>query len=102
MRHQTWEWLINWTGRMAQKYGGTVWEKSGKWWDWGQAICREMYGLHWNESEGFKIVSNQDDSAPVPLEVIKRAEEWEKGEWPNWVDKELIGIDNYSAKFIPK
>lgn len=67
-------WVLNWMGRMARRYGGTVHDKSGKTWDWGQALCRECYGENWNN-----IVPETPS-----WEDIDRARRWEKGELPDW------------------
>jgi len=73
---------LDWTYRMAMKYGGTVYEKNGKRWDWGQAICREQYGPNWShlpEGELPETPTNDD---------IVRMVEWEEGDIPDWVDQE--------------
>lgn len=67
--------VLAWTDRMARKYGGTVYEKNGKTWDWGQALCRECYGPDWMK----KV-----PETPT-WEDIVRAKKWEDGEIPNWV-----------------
>jgi len=68
-------WVLDWTVRMARKLGGTVYEKNGKTWDWGQALCRECYGNDW---------MNQVPETPT-WDDIARAQRWENGETPNWV-----------------
>ena len=69
-------WVVDWIGRMTQKYGATVYEKNGKWWDWGQALCRECYGEEWNKL-------NLIDPT---MEDVRRAKAWEDGDIPEWVD----------------
>ena len=68
---------------MTHNYGSTVYEKDRhQWWDWGQAIAREQYGVDWN-----------DIVPPEPtLEDIQRAKEWEQGDFPEWVDLNRMGI----------
>jgi hypothetical protein len=92
MRHSTWQYLIDWISRMANKYDGIVYDHNGKRWDWGQAICREMYGEDWMHHEEFERIDNLEDTKPVPDEVIGRAIEWENGKWPEWVDKVRMGF----------
>ena len=72
-------WVIDWIARMGQKYDGIVYEKTGKKWDWGQALCRECYGPDWND-----IVPESPS-----WEDIERAKRWETGEIPDWVNQEL-------------
>lgn len=77
-----WEWLANWTRRMANKFGGSVFDiETGKAWDWGQAICREVYGPEWANSEQFQIA---DESGIVPEEITHAALAWENDNWPEW------------------
>jgi hypothetical protein len=68
--------VLDWTWRMARKYGGIVYEKNGHCWDWGQALARECYGENWND-----IVSDTPS-----WNDISRAKKWEEGEIPDWVD----------------
>ncbi len=71
-------WVIDWTSRMAKRYGGTVYDKNGQRWDWGQALCRECYGEDWNNE-----IERLDIETPS-LEDIDRAKRWEAGELPEW------------------
>lgn len=90
MRHSTWQYLIGWTSRMGNKYGGTVYDsETGKTWDWGQAICREMYGPDWMKSEHFHRDEEIPPDEPAPRNNVKRCKEWEAGDWPDWVDRDL-------------
>ena len=91
-RHRTWQYLIDWTVDMARRYGGTVWDRSGKQWDWGQAICREMYGADWMKDAEFRTLNDTPDTEPVPDDVLKRARDWQFGEWPSWVDVERTSL----------
>ena len=75
-------WVLDWTTRMARKHGGTVYEKQGKSWDWGQALCRECYGPDWN---------NIVPETPT-WNDIARAKRWEEGEIPEWVNQELTKL----------
>ena len=77
------QYVIDWMGRMTRKHGGVVYEKErGMWWDWGQALCREQYGEDWN-----------DIVPPDPtIDDVGRASDWEKGDFPDWVDLERMNI----------
>ena len=69
-------WVLNWIDGMVQKYGGIVYEKGAKKMDWGQALARECYGKEW-----ISLVPE----CPT-WDDIHRAQEWELGKIPNWVD----------------
>ena len=80
----TWEDVIDWVVRMGRKFGGTVWERGGKDWDWGQALCRDVYGPDWSKSAAFKA----DDGLSVPPPaLVEAARRWEAGQWPTWAHK---------------
>lgn len=85
-------WVLDWIDRMAKHYGGTVYDKNGKRWDWGQALCRECYGEDWNTEIGRLNVQT-----PSP-EDIDRAKRWEEGELPEWflnqAKEDKDGIEN--------
>jgi len=70
-------WIINWIFRMSKKHGGIVFDKNGKIWDWGQALCRECYGENW--------INERLPESPT-IESVKRAQQWEAGDIPSWVD----------------
>ena len=85
MRGPNTQFVIDWTNRMAWKFGGTVYEvDGGKSWDWGQALCREVYGKGWSNDPQFLA----DDELPdVPDWFVEAAQKWEAGEWPAWSEK---------------
>ena len=68
--------VIDWCGRMAMRFGGPVYDTSqpSKLFDWGQALCRECYGIDWNDNV-------PDDPTS---EDVERAKDWEAGDWPEW------------------
>jgi len=73
-------WVLDWTERMAKKHDGIVYEKGFKTWDWGQALCRECYGPDW-----MTVVPE----TPTWRDIA-RAQRWENGEIPDWVNQ----VDN--------
>ena len=76
--------VINLLTELSKKYGGIVYDKRGKVWDWGQALCREIYGYDWMHSEQFQ----EDDKLPdVPLILVTVAENILKKGLPKWVKK---------------
>lgn len=75
--------VIAWIDYMIDKYGtGTVYEKGGLSWDWGQALARECYGPDWNS-----LVEDNPTE-----EDMERAIDWALGDWPDWVDMERMGL----------
>jgi len=67
------------------KYGGVVTDTDGKRWDWGQAICRVLYGPRWSSHPEFLRVDDIDISEPAPQEAIELIEAWENGDWPECI-----------------
>ena len=61
---------------MTMKFGGCVYDQSGKVYDWGQALARECYGEDWE-----KMVPEEPTR-----QDINRAREWELDQIPTWVD----------------
>jgi len=78
---------------MAQKYDGVVYDRIMGGWrggmDWGQALCRECFGIHWQKHPHFKALEEND--GPTQKEA-DRAKRWEEGEWPIWA---------YTEKYNP-
>lgn len=72
--HESWIWLGNWIQIMAAKNGGIVTDKeTGRVMDWGQALCRDLYGTDWMNSEEFEADNSIDSGQPVPDHIIERA-----------------------------
>ena len=92
MRHPTWQYIIDWTLRMAHKHGGSVYEKDGAEWDWGQALCRETYGRYWMTSEEFEENEKIPLDEPAPERFISNAKKWESGIHPEWVDVSRLKV----------
>ncbi len=86
MMHYSWHYLADWTGRMAEKHGGTVYDKNGKTWDWGQALCREMHGAEWMTDPDYLAINEIPATEPAPKEVVDTARRWLDGEIrPDWI-----------------
>jgi hypothetical protein len=83
--HETWREIVDWTGRMSAKYGGTVHDKNGQWWDWGQALCRDVYGADWMNDPDFQRVNEIPPEEPAPPEALDAMRRWEAGTVPGWV-----------------
>ena len=83
--HPQWTYLIDWTSRMTKKYGATVKDKCGEKWDWGQAMCRELYGEDWSNSVDFLATNDIPPEDPPPQEMVELCKRWESGEYsPEW------------------
>jgi len=79
------DWKPGWIQRMGGRFGGSVFDREGGpsyGWDWGQALCRERYGLDWNS----QVHETPDE------EDVRIAQEWEAGKWPDWA---------YTAEYDP-
>lgn len=84
--HESWRQLCDWISRMSVKHGGTVYDlETGKDLDWGQALCREVYGVDWMNNPDKKAA---DESDTCPPEVLDAATSWENGKWPKWARAE--------------
>jgi|APSaa5957512535_1039671.scaffolds.fasta_scaffold84117_3 hypothetical protein len=73
--------IVNWAKRMTELYGDTVVSKDGTSYDWGQALCRERFGVNWEDhmvTHNIAIPTRDD---------LGRALEWEEGEIPDWVNQ---------------
>ena len=84
--------VVDWCYRMAVQYGGTVYDKDGKWYDWGQALMREQYGKEWYKLN--LIDPTHDD--------VERAKEWELGKIPSWVDQERWEVSFWMRRRIKR
>lgn len=80
----SWKWLIDWTIRMAKKYPGWSYPSENAI-EFGQGICREMYGKDWMNHPKFRTENDKDpETEDVDPSVIDRAKRWEAGEIPEW------------------
>lgn len=82
--------VVDGTGELAHKYGGTVYDKeTPKTWDWGQALCRERYGIGWSASEGFADHEKRH-AKDVDQEDADIITKWLQGDLPDWMDLSLM------------
>ena len=70
--------VLEWVNRMSERFGSTIQDMSGNEYDWGQALCRECYGDHWDD---FMKKHNVTMPGAEAVEIAKR---WEDGEIPEW------------------
>lgn len=85
-KHATWRYVEKWAVAMKKKHGGRVWE-GGEWMDWGQALCRELYGPEWTTSGQLKILNSMSKSEPLPKDIIALCNKWQEGWKPDWVTR---------------
>lgn len=100
--HHTWREISHWTGLMAKLHGGTVHDtQKHKIWDWGQALCRELYGFDWMNSEEFKRVNDIPSEEPAPANIIQAARKWqERDGWPKWVAHPITFVCKQYLPFV--
>lgn len=93
--HKTWTEIDNWIERMGIKHGKVVYDKrTFKPLDWGQALCRELYGHDWMNSPAYQAASYGEHGQPAPPQALQRAYSWEAGQWPAWVghtEEQVLG-----------
>ncbi len=82
----TWYEFIEWTGKMARRYGDTATDTDGRTWGWGQVICRVLYGPDWNDSPEFEQEYSVSPNLPAPEQVMKLIATWED-EWPECIER---------------
>lgn len=75
---RTTSFVIDWCGRMTEKFGPVVTGREGEYLDWGQALARSRFGEDW-----VKEVRKEENFAP-DNEAVEIAKRWENGEWPEW------------------
>jgi len=80
-----WEYINTWVRAMSQEFGGIVYDKEdgNRRLDWGQALCRQVFGIDWMNNPAWR---DADNSPTVPLEVWKAAKKWRHGDWPEWAE----------------
>ncbi len=64
---------------MTARYGFTVIETNGNHYDWGQALCRDIYGPDWN--------NNPNIPDEPPIEVYAVMKKWLQEDFPSWMQK---------------
>lgn len=80
----TWRIVVDWTSAMTKKHGATVVDKSGKRWDWGQALCRQLHGEDWMNHPEFQRLNDAEVAPQYVLDECKRWAETDKQ--PEWVE----------------
>ena len=73
--------IFNWVKRMTDLHGPDVLAEDGEKLDWGQALCREQFGVDWKH-----YMMENNISMPTKSD-LEKAIEWEKGNIPDWVDQ---------------
>ena len=79
-----WNDLVKWGHRIGKRYDGVIYDNvTERYWDWGQALCRELYGVDWMTHPEFLAADNE---MYPPTEAVERALSWEAGNWPEWAE----------------
>jgi len=71
--------LIGLIDKLQKKYGQPLSGEN----DWGQAVCREIYGKKWGSHPDF-IKACEDENGMVPAESVVLARMWLAVSPPDW------------------
>jgi len=80
--------MFKWIDNMNEKFGPEVTSVEGKTFDWGQALCREIFGPNWmSEMASQKILAprREDLETAYSMELLL-----DEGKPPKWM-KETSG-----------
>ena len=79
-----WSDLTKGLNRLAYRHDGVVYDNElDRSWDWGQALCRGLYGTDWMNHLDFK---EADEAQYPPKEAFDMLREWEQGNFPGWLE----------------
>lgn len=79
-----WSDLNKGLNRLANKHAGVVYDNEiERSWDWGQALCRGLYGVDWMNHPSF---IEADDAHYPPVEAFEILKGWESGQFPEWLE----------------
>jgi hypothetical protein len=69
----SWYEAIKVVDRIADIYDGGVYDReAGRFWDAGQAICREAWGAKWYEDPDWRIANNAETAPPLFFKAAER------------------------------
>jgi len=71
--------IMEWVNRMTQKHGVCLYDELGTKYNWGTALCKELYGDNWQE------YMKKNGIACPNADAVAMAEVWESGELPSWI-----------------
>lgn len=78
-----WNEIVTITNELGKHYKDGIYDKeTGKVLDVGQALCRELYGVDWMESEDWKRDNDNDDTGPT--KYVTTAQRWIDTGLPDW------------------
>lgn len=71
--HDSWRRAVDSLDAVVAALGGSIRDKeTGKSYDPGQAVCREMFSPDWMKSEAFHAFDNAEVCAPEFFEAVRR------------------------------
>jgi len=70
--------VMSFIDTMTDRHGPAVYDAEGGVLDWGQALCRELYGHGWS--------TNPSLPEEPPFSVHALMEKWEGGDFPQWME----------------
>ena len=71
---------------MSSKHGGIVYDNDGNAFDWGQALCRQVYGHDWSNDPNYIRDNNLPIDKPAPIYLLEAASNWQKNGKPEWAN----------------
>lgn len=81
--HPSWQRAVDSLDDVVASLGGSIKDKSGKSYDPGQAVCREMFGPDWMASEEFARFDNADECGQEFFDAVGRLARKE----PEWLEQ---------------
>jgi len=79
--------VISGIDTLSLSHGGTVHDHEGGDWDWGQAVCRELYGHDWMSSPKFHDHEmRHEEDGNVDFDAVKVVRAWLAGDFPGWFE----------------
>jgi hypothetical protein len=70
--HPSWQLAVDSLDDVIAALGGSIRDKSGKTYDPGQAVCRELFGPDWMRSEEFALFDGAEECDPAFFEAVGR------------------------------
>ena len=71
--------IMEWVNRMTKQHGVALYDEEGTEYNWGTALCRELYGKDWQD-----YMYKNDITCP-DADAVSKAEIWENGDLPDWI-----------------
>lgn len=70
--HPSWQRAVDSLDAVVEALGGSICDKSGKTYDPGQAVCREMFGPNWMLSDEFAAFDAAETCGQAWFDAVDR------------------------------